>query len=326
MNKLYPLKFKPLFREKIWGGQRMKSALGMNFAPLPNCGEAWVLSGVPGSETKVSNGFLKGNELNELLGIFMDDLVGERVFAKHRDQFPILVKFIDAADWLSVQVHPDDQLAEKRGLAGGKTEMWYILDADPGSELISGFRGTVSRESYLRHLKSKTLGNILNNEQAKQGDVFYVPAGRVHALGPGILLAEIQQTSDTTYRIYDWDRVDSKGNERELHTGAALDAIDFTTPASFRSEYTKTLNHTVRLVQNPYFCTNLLEFNLPVAKDYSGTDSFIILLCTEGKADVVYDSGKESITRGDVLLLPVVLEKILLIPMPGCKILEVFSV
>jgi mannose-6-phosphate isomerase len=326
MNKLYPLRFTPLFLEKIWGGQKMKSSLGMNFAPLPDCGEAWVLSGVPGSQTKVSNGFLKGNELNELLEIFMDDLMGERVFAKHKEQFPILVKFIDANDWLSVQVHPDDALAAKRGLAGGKTEMWYVLEAEPGSELITGFRGTVSRESYLRHLNSKTLGNILNNEQVKQGDVFYIPAGQVHALGPGILLAEIQQTSDTTYRIYDWDRVDSQGKERELHTAPALDAIDFTVPASYRSEYDKSLNHTVSLVRSPYFCTNLLEFNLPVAKDYSATDSFIILLCTEGKADVIYDSGKESISRGEVLLIPAILEKILLIPMPGCKILEVYSV
>jgi mannose-6-phosphate isomerase len=325
MNKLYPLKFKPLFLEKIWGGQKMKSSLGMNFAPLTNCGEAWMLSGVPGLQTKVSNGFLKGNELNELLEIFMDDLVGERIFSKHKEQFPILVKFIDATDWLSVQVHPDDDLAVKRGLGGGKTEMWYILDAEPGAELITGFRGVVSKETYLHHLKNKTLNNILNHEQVKKGDVFCVPAGRVHSLGPGILLAEIQQTSDTTYRIYDWDRLDSQGKERELHADLALDAIDFKTPDSYCTDYQKTINHTVSLVQNPYFCTNLLEFNLPIAKDYSAISSFIILICTEGNAEVIHDSGKESISRGEVLLLPAVIEKILLIPLPGCKILEVYS-
>jgi mannose-6-phosphate isomerase len=324
MNKLYPLKFKPLFLEKIWGGQKMKSSLGLNFDPLPNCGEAWMLSGVPGSQTKVSNGFLRGNELNELLEIFMDDLVGEKTFSRHKENFPILIKFIDANDWLSVQVHPDDILATKRGLGGGKTEMWYILDAEPGAELITGFNRGVSKETYLRYLKTKTLKDILNHEKVRKGDVFYMPAGRVHALGPGILLTEIQQTSDTTYRIYDWDRVDKQGKEREMHTDLALDAIDFKTTASYRSDYKKTVNHTVNIAQSPYFCTNLLEFNLPIAKDYSGISSFVILICTEGNAEVVYGSGKESIIKGEVLLLPAVLENILLVPLPDCKMLEVY--
>jgi len=326
MNTLYPLKFKPLFREKIWGGQKMRSSLGIDFTPHPNIGEAWMLSGVPGSQTKVSNGFLKGNELNELLEVYMDELLGERIFLKHKEEFPILIKFIDASDWLSVQVHPDDALAAKRKLGGGKTEMWYVLDADPGAELISGFNRKISKELFMKNLKDKTLRNILNVEPVQQGDVFYMPSGRVHALGPGILLAEIQQTSDTTYRIYDWDRVDAKGKSRDMHVELALDAIDYTLPSSYRSEYIPVKNHSVNLVQCPYFSTNLLDFNLPIAKDYSAIDSFVILTGLEGNAEIDYSSGKESIAKGEVLLIPAVLDKITLYPRPSCKILEVYNV
>ncbi|MEI7490649.1 MAG: type I phosphomannose isomerase catalytic subunit [Bacteroidota bacterium] len=326
MNTLYPLKFKPLFREKIWGGQKLKSSLGLNIPPRTDTGEAWMLSGVPGSQTRVANGFLKGNELNELLEIYMDELVGEKNFAKHKEEFPILVKFIDANDWLSVQVHPDDALAAKRKLGGGKTEMWYVLDAIPGAQLISGFNRKISRDFYLKNVKEKTLGNILNFETVSKGDVFYMPAGRVHALGPGVVLAEIQQTSDTTYRIYDWDRVDKEGKAREMHTELALDAIDFKVPQSYRTGYTASGNHTVSLVQCPYFMTNLLDFNLPIAKDYSEIDSYVILICLEGDAEIAFVSGKENITKGEVLLIPAFLDKIALLPRPSCKILEVYNV
>ncbi len=326
MNTLYPLKFKPLFREKIWGGQKIQTSLGINFSPHPNIGEAWMLSGVPDSQTIVNNGFLKGNELNEVLEVYMDDLVGERTFAKHKDQFPILIKFIDAGDWLSVQVHPDDILAAKRKLGGGKTEMWYVLDAEPGAELISGFNRTINREFFLKCLKEKTLKNIMNYETVKKGDVFYIPAGRLHALGPGILLAEIQQTSDTTYRLYDWDRVDDQGKSREMHTELAMDAMDFTVPASYRTIYGQEVNHSVDLVQSPYFHTSLIEFNLTMLKDYSAIDSFVIYICIEGSAEIGYASGKETISKGEVLLIPALLEKITLSPRPACKILEVYNV
>ena len=324
MNTLYPLKFNPLFLEKIWGGKKMKTSLGIDFSPHPAIGEAWMLSGVPGSQTEIRNGFLAGNELNEVLEVYMDDLVGERVFAKHKEQFPLLIKFIDACDWLSVQVHPDDQLAAKRKLGGGKTEMWYVLDADPGAELIAGFNRKISMESYMKNLSDKTLRNILNYEPVKKGDVFYIPAGRVHALGPGILLAEIQQTSDTTYRIYDWDRVDAKGNAREMHTELAMDAIDFQVPPSYRTEYKAAENRTVNLVQSPYFNTSLLNFRLPVAKDYSELDSFVIMICLDGAAEVTFESGLESLSKGEILLIPATLDRITLIPRPYCKILEVY--
>ncbi|HTX89441.1 MAG TPA: type I phosphomannose isomerase catalytic subunit [Bacteroidales bacterium] len=324
MNELYPLKFKPVFKDKIWGGQKIRTRLGLDFSPLPNCGEAWILSGVEGSQTTVSNGFLEGNELNELVEVYMDDLVGEKVFARHRNTFPILVKFIDSSDYLSIQVHPDDELAARRNLGNGKSEMWYILDADKDAELITGFSREVSQKTYLDHLKANSLKEILNVEKVSAGDVFYIPSGRVHALGPGILLAEIQQTSDTTYRIYDWGRRDEKGNSRELHTDLALEAIDFRVPPSYRTRYSKGDNKTSGLVTSPHFITNLITFSQPVNKDYSLLDSFVLYICVEGAAKVSYDSGSETLSRGEAMLLPAMLEEFLLIPEAECKILEVF--
>ncbi len=202
MSKLYPLKFKPVYKDKIWGGQKINTVLGRDFSPLPNCGEVWVLSGVEGNQTEIEDGFLEGNELNELVEIYMGELVGDKVFEQYGNEFPILIKFIDANDWLSIQVHPDDELAMERHGTLGKTEMWYILDAEKKSELISGFSTKVSKEEYVKHLDNKTLKNIMNFTPVQKGDVFYIPAGRVHALGPGILLAEIQQTDSAFDRNY----------------------------------------------------------------------------------------------------------------------------
>ena len=324
MNELYPLKFKPRFKDKIWGGDRMKTILGMDFSPLPNCGEAWVLSGVPGSGTKVINGFLQGNELNELVEIYMDDLVGEAAFDHYGNEFPLLVKFIDSNDSLSIQVHPDDRLAARRGIGNGKSEMWYILEAEKGAEIISGFRRKMDVKTYLEFLGKKRLTEILNSEKVHKGDVFYIPAGRVHALGPGILLAEIQQTSDTTYRIYDWDRVDKNGKTRELHQDLALEAIDFSLPDSYRTPYRKLLNQTIPLVDSPHFTTQILTFDKAIRKDYSVLDSFVIYVCVEGKMKVEYGSSSESLKKGEVLLIPATIEKVILSPSEECRILEVF--
>lgn len=324
MNDLYPLKFKPIFRDKIWGGDRIRTVLGLDFSPLPNCGEAWVLSGVPENQTRVSEGFLKGNELNELVEVYMDDLVGEKVYATFGNEFPILVKFIDANDYLSIQVHPDDNLARKRRLGNGKTEMWYILDAMPGAELISGFNRPLEPATYLKHLEDKTLPSILNAEKVQAGDLFFMPAGRVHALGPGILLAEIQQSSDTTYRIYDWDRVDAAGKSRELHTEEALEAIDFTYHPTGRTAYRDALNRSVTMVSSPQFNTNMIHFDKPMEMDYSYFDSFIIFTCAEGSAAVTDGRNRTAIRRGETMLIPACMEKLLLIPDPVCKILATY--
>jgi mannose-6-phosphate isomerase len=324
MNKLYPLKFRPIFKEKIWGGKKMWTELGLDFSPLPNCGEAWILSGVPGSETKVSNGFLEENTLSELMEVFMEDLAGEEIFADNEAEFPLLIKLIDSRDWLSVQVHPDDDLAAKRGIGHGKTEMWYILDAEPGAELITGFNRPVSREIYLEYLNDGRLKDLLHFEKVKKGDVFYIPAGRIHALGPGILLAEIQQTSDTTYRIYDWDRVDENGSSRDLHTDLALDAIDFTPVLNFRSDYRKTKNKTETLVDAPFFTTNIIDFDQMVRKDYSLLDSFVIYVCIDGSAMIHSGTDRETLKKGELLLIPAVMDHLVLEPVQTCKILEVF--
>ena len=324
MNELYPMKFKPLFKDKIWGGDRMKKILGMDYSPLPNCGEAWVLSGVPGSETIVTNGFLKGNELNELVEVYMEDLVGEAAFERYGNDFPLLIKFIDSNDSLSIQVHPDDALAARRGLGNGKSEMWYILEAEPGAEVISGFNRKIDEKTYLEFLGKNKITEILNKEKAQKGDVFYIPAGRIHALGPGILLAEIQQSSDTTYRIYDWDRVDDKGKSRELHLDLALEAIDFNVPDSYRTDYKKVLNQTASLVDSSHFTTQVLTFNKAIKKDYSELDSFIIYVCVEGNIRIECGSSVENVKKGEAILIPAIVEQVILSPKKESRILEVF--
>lgn len=324
MNRLYPLKFEPIFKEKIWGGVKIKEQLKLDFSPLLNCGEAWVLSGVKDNQTVVANGFLAGNELNELIEVYMDDLVGAGVYQKYENNFPILVKFIDANDWLSIQVHPDDELASLRHNGSGKTEMWYIMGAEKDAELITGFNQKVDRDIYIKHLQDKTLKDILNVEKIQKGDVYYIPSGRVHALGPGTLLAEIQQTSDLTYRIYDWDRVDDKGNGRELHTALALDAIDFEMYDEYKTSYLKEVNKTEQLVKNPYFTTNILQFNEPVSKDISSLDSFIIYLCIEGRAILHSRDGSLDLQTGEIVLVPAELQGISLVPDEETKMLEVF--
>lgn len=324
MNQLYPLKFKPIFKDKIWGGDKIKSVMGMDYGSLPNCGEAWIVSGVENDSSEVTNGFLTGNELNELVEVYMGELVGEFNFERFGNEFPVLVKILDARDWLSVQVHPDDQLAEERGLGRGKTEMWYVLDAEPGSELISGFSKSISKEEFQQRINSGTIKEVMNYEEVKKGDLFFMPAGRVHALGPGILLAEIQETSDTTYRIYDWDRTDDKGNPRALHIEESIDAIDYTKSEEAKSPYTKKQKGTTPLVKCEHFTTSLIEVSEPIAKDYSALDSFIILICLEGAVRIESEAGVEILTKGETILVPAIMEWIRLFPEGNCSLMEVY--
>jgi mannose-6-phosphate isomerase len=324
MNRLYPLTFKPIFKDKIWGGQRIRTVLGKDFSPLPNCGEAWLLSGVEGENTVVSNGFLADNELNELVEIYMDDLVGGSVFDKFGELFPLLFKLIDSSDYLSIQVHPGDELAAERHQSAGKTEMWYVIDAEKDAELISGFKQSITRQQFIGHLENRSLREILNVERVKSGDVFYIPAGRVHALGPGILLTEIQQTSDITYRIYDWDRVDPSGARRELHLFQALDAIDFEGHDHYRTHYVKQTNQAVPLVSSPYFTTGLLEVTRPAYMDYEERDSFTVYLCVRGRADLVYRDGRLPLSGGDAVLIPAEIPDCRILPAPSASLLEIY--
>jgi len=324
MNKLYPLKFTPIYKDKIWGGHKIKTSLGIDYGKLPNCGEAWMVSGVEGNPTLVSNGFLKGNELNELVEVYMEDLVGDKVFDEFGNEFPLLIKFIDANDWLSIQVHPDDELAAKRKIGSGKTEMWYILEADKDAQLIAGFNQKITKEKYLEDLENKNLEKTLNFEPVKKGDVFYIPSGRVHALGPGIVLAEIQQTSDTTYRIYDWDRIDAAGLQRELHTDLALDAIDFEYHKKYRTDYKEQNNKTTPLVKSPYFTTGLISLNKAIKKDYEEIDSFIIYIMLEGSLKLKWSDGEETLSKGETVVIPNVIDTVELFPDGSSKLLEVF--
>lgn len=326
-HKLYPLKFNPVLKDKIWGGNKIKTVLGIDYNPLPNCGEAWVISGVEDNPVLVSNGFLEGNELNELVEIYMGDLTGDDIYNRFGNEFPLLIKFIDAADWLSIQVHPDDELAAARGIGNGKTEMWYIMSADKDAELITGFKKDSNEDEYLEFLNSNRLPELLNREKVKAGDAFYMPAGRVHALGPGILLAEIQQTSDTTYRIYDWDRTDDKGQPRELHTEEALEAIDFKSHDDYRSEYTIKENASSKIVSSAYFTTNIISLDKTIAKDYTELDSFVIYICVEGDLTIVHDGEEEkqvTLKKGEAVLIPAIIDRIDLIPKINSKVLEVF--
>ena len=321
---LYPLKFKPIFKDKIWGGRKIKEQLGLDFGSLPNCGEVWLLSGLWDEQSEVANGDFVGDEINDLVETFMSDLVGESVFDKYGEQFPLLLKIIDANDWLSVQVHPDDELAEKRGIGNGKTEMWYVMHADKDAELVMGFNREMTRMDYVKVMKNNTLRDVLNYEKVEAGDVFFIPAGRVHALGPDIMVAEIQQTSDTTYRIYDWDRINEAGMSRELHIPQSVEAIDFNIPDQYKIEVQDVMNKTVPVVDCQYFVTNLLQLQGEMEKDYSNLDSFVILLCTEGIFSLVWENGAVFVKQGECVLIPNIVKKVSIRAERYCKLLEVY--
>ncbi len=325
MNLLYPLKFKPIIKDKIWGGNRLKNVLNKK-TKTDKAGESWEISGYPGSISKVSNGFLTGNTLEEIIEVYMGDIVGDQVFEKFGTLFPLLIKFIDANDILSVQVHPDDKLAEKQFGSYGKTEMWYVISAEKDSEIIVGFKVGVDRDQYLQHLGNKTLMNILNREKAVPGDVFFLPAGRIHAIGSGILLAEIQQTSDATLRIYDYDRLDDKGKPRELHTDKALEAIDFGAVNQYKTSYDKVPDQSNTLVSCPYFTTNILDITRSLEKDYNPIDSFVIYMCLNSTFNIIYRDGEsEPVKMGETVLLPADLKHIRLVPEGGsARLLEIY--
>jgi mannose-6-phosphate isomerase len=319
---LYPLKFKTIFKDKIWGGNKIKTYLNKDFSPLPNCGETWEVSGVKGNDSVVKDGPLSGKALSELIKEYKGQLVGEKVYKKFGEEFPLLIKFIDANDDLSIQVHPNDELAKKRHNSFGKTEMWYIIQADPGSTLISGFSKEVDEKGYVQHLNNGTLSEILNKELVQADDVFFLPAGRVHTIGKGLLLAEIQQTSDITYRIYDFDRVDDKGNKRELHTEEALAALDYKVHSEYKTKYPNKKNEKVEVVTCEYFTTNKLFFDQPTTRDLSNIDSFVIYICLEGNTTLEYNDDSISFGLGDVVLVPASIKNVKFNSTGTYKVLE----
>jgi mannose-6-phosphate isomerase len=324
--ELYPLKFTPIFKERIWGGNKLETCFGKNLNGKTTIGESWELSAVEGDVSVVSNGCLEGNDLQELIEIYMDDLVGEKVYRKFGTEFPLLIKFIDANDDLSIQVHPDDKKSKERHNAYGKTEMWVALDDAETPKLITGFNQDTDRDTFLKKLEDNTLTDLFNYEQVKKGDAFFVPAGRVHAICAGNLIAEIQQTSDVTYRIYDYNRVDKDGKGRELHLDWSLDVMDYKKVKDPKVSYAPEVNKPVELVSCNYFTTNRLDLSLPVKRDYYSFDSFVILICTDGKC-IVGGAGEEAveIVKGDTVLIPAALNDIEIKPIGGkVELLEVY--
>ena len=326
MGSLYPLKFKTIYKDKIWGGQKIRTYLHKDFGPLPNCGETWEISGAKSDVSVVDNGALRGETIATILEKYQAELVGKTVYGRFGNVFPLLVKFIDANEDLSIQVHPGDELAQKRHGSFGKTEMWYVIEADKGSTLISGFNKEITEQEYLDKFNSGHLTDILNKEDVAAGDVFFLPAGRVHTIGKGLLIAEIQQTSDITYRIYDFDRVDDKGNKRELHVEQALAAIDYKHYPDYKTKYRLRKNESVELVSCPYFTTNLLDFTRGTKKDYSTLDSFVIYVCLEGEFNIIHNNSDYPVKMGDCILLPKSIDNVELTTESGFKILESYIV
>lgn len=322
MNQsIYPFKFKPILKERIWGGTKLATVLNKD-SKSNLIGESWEVSDVQGDASVIINGPLKGMSLNELLTLLGPDLIGEKNFKIFQNKFPILIKFIDAKQDLSIQLHPNDQLASKRHDSFGKTEMWYVMQADKDAHLIVDFNQEMDKDKYLKHLKNKTLPSILNYEKVKEGDTYFIEVGRVHAIGAGVMLAEIQQTSDITYRLYDWDRVDAKGNSRELHNDLAIDAINFNMPNNYKINYSKVQNRSNQMVTCPYFTTNYIELSKPLKK-INNLDSFMLYMCVDGEAKIKTEFGTESIKKGETLLVPACIKNYLVVS-NSCKLLEVY--
>lgn len=320
--KPYALRFQTIFKERLWGGQKLRTVL---HKPIPqgHIGESWELSDVEGDVSVIANGHLKGKNLRETLKIWQKDLVGEKNYSLYGNHFPLLIKFIDAREDLSIQVHPNDALAQKKHGCNGKTEMWYVMQAEADAQLIVGFNQKVDKDFYKNKLAEGRLTDLMNYEKVNHGSTFFIKTGTIHAIGAGVLLAEIQQTSDITYRVYDFNRTDKNGQTRELHTEQALDALNFTNEKDFIVNYQKTPGQPNKMVECPYFTTNYLKIEGRKDFSLSEKDSFKIYLVVAGSANFRLDHQAETLHSGEVILVPAAMKN-LEIETQGCEILEVF--
>ncbi len=318
----YPLKFKPILKERIWGGRKLIDVLQKE-SEIKKPGESWEISGHESDVSIVENGALKGRSLEELIKEYKEKLVGKKNYEQYGSKFPLLIKYIDAREKLSVQLHPDDEMAQQRHNSFGKTEMWVIIDAEDDAEITVGFKPGVDKKKYLESLEIGNIENLLKSEKVKKGDAFFIGPGKVHAIGAGILLAEIQQTSDITYRIFDYNRRDDAGNLRELHTEEAIDAIDFENRKDFELIYDRKMNATSTVAKSKYFTTNYLPVRGKVTKDYKNLDSFIIYMCLDGQAEVKANDNVETLHKGQSILLPAQLGKVD-ISSENCELLEIY--
>ena len=322
---MYPLKFEPILKQTLWGGDKIIPFKHLNES-LQNVGESWEVSAVEGSESVVANGPDKGLTLPEMVRKYKEELVGEANYARFGEKFPLLIKFIDAKLDLSIQVHPDDALAKQRHNTFGKNEMWYVIAADKGAKLISGFAKEITPKEYKERVHDGTFAEVLQTCNIQPGDVFYVPAGRVHGIGAGAFVAEIQQTSDITYRIFDYNRKDKNGKTRELHTAQAVDAINFSdVQDDFRTAYDHVQNEPVEVVACPYFTTSVYDMTEEISCDYSELDSFVIFICVEGSCRLIDNEKNEiSLQAGETVLLTATVQEVTIVPEKAVKLLETY--
>lgn len=323
-NTLYPLKFKPIAKQKIWAGNRLQQIYRHNVSCEQQIGETWDISAMPDNESEVENGFLAGNTLAELVEIYMSDLVGDKVFQQFDAEFPLLVKLIDAAEDLSIQVHPNDDFAAKHHESFGKTEMWYILDATPEATITLGFKHAIDKETLAEKLGNHTIADCLNKIQVKAGDIFLVPAGTVHSIGKGCLILEIQQSSDITYRLYDYNRRGADGNLRELHTDLALDAIDYEHWKHEKIAIEKSNNSICKVVDDEHFTSNHIYLQEAKEYDLAPIDSFVLLSCIHGHVQVQFGENYITIIDGETVLIPAEINSLILVPSVDSILLETY--
>ena len=321
---LYPLKFTPILKERLWGGSALAEKFHKTDDTQTKFGESWEISDIEDDISVVKNGFLAENDLQELIETYMGELVGEAVFEKYGLGFPLLIKIIDAQEDLSVQVHPDDTLAQERYGQNGKTEIWYIIHAEENTGIYLGFNKPVEKQDYIDAVQKKEVATLLQFYPVKKGDLFFIPAGTVHALGKGVQVAEIQQPSDVTYRIFDWNRVDASGMPRELHVPEALEAIHFNDNEKYKIEYEEKFNTTSTLFRSEFFNINAVIFDQPLQKNYTNIDSFVVYLCVEGEVHLFGDDFHEVLNAGETALIPAAVPEINLVPNGKSRLLEIY--
>ena len=307
--KFYPLTFTPILKDRIWGGTKLKTYLNKPIVS-ETTGESWEISTVPGDISVVATGVLKGKNINEIIDLYPEEILGKSVISRFGKQFPLLFKFIDAKEDLSIQLHPNDTLAKERHNSFGKTEMWYVMQADESARLVVGFKKDSNQQEYLVHLENKNLIDLLNEYPVSKADVFFLETGTIHAIGAGVVVAEIQQTSDVTYRIYDWDRVDANGNRRELHTELALDAINYYTTTS-KIDYKEEANKSTVVVDCPYFVTNIIALQETFIWKRT-KEAFTVFMCTNGQFEMIVNGEILRYRMGDTILIPACMENLTL--------------
>ncbi|MGN0238156.1 MAG: type I phosphomannose isomerase catalytic subunit [Lepagella sp.] len=317
-------KFEPILKPTIWGGNKIFSYRGEE-SQESNIGESWLISGLEGEETRVSEGGDKGLTVSELLQKYGTTLTGKSADSGESTRFPLLVKLIDSNSDLSVQVHPDDATAISHGYENGKSEMWYIIDAAPGARIANGFSREVTPQEYDHLIETGKIEEVLNYTDVNRGEIYYIPAGRVHSICAGCLLVEVQQTSGVTYRIYDYNRKDDEGNYRKLHTDEARESIRFDDQDGKSLGYAVRVNVPVNVIRSDHFTVNILDVDREMIRDYREADTFRILVLIEGKAEIESQGEMTRLKQGEMVLIPASADNITIRPEGNIRMLETYT-